>query len=61
MPVENVIGLVFVGILAVVLAVVLSTAEETSKNIAAYDLPGLEDIMKLTVENNWEIAVMRRS
>ena len=61
MPVENVIGLVFVGILAVVLAVVLSTAEKNSKNIVAYDLPGLEAVMQLTAANNWEIAVMRRS
>ena len=41
MPFENVIGLVFVGILAIVLAVVLSTAEENSTNIVAYELPDL--------------------
>ena len=61
MPVENVIGLVFVGILAVVLAVVLSTAEENSTNLVAYELPDLEAVMQLTAANNWEIAVIRRS
>ena len=61
MPVENVIGLVFVVLLAVVLGVVLSTAEENSANRTPYDLSDLETIMQLTAANNWEIAIMRRS
>ena len=61
MPVENVIGLLFIGILAVVLAVVLSTAEENSANIIPFGLSGLEAAMQLTAANNWEIAIMRRS
>lgn len=61
MPVESAIGLVFVGILAVVLAIVLSTAEENSASIIPYELSGLEAIMQLTAANNWEIAIMRRS
>ena len=61
MPVENAIGLVFVGILAVGLAVVLSTVEENSASIVPYDISGLEVAMQLTYANNWEISIMRRS